>query len=601
MNSSISELARLLEEATTYAKGHSWTVPPDLQHTLELWPQELKSIENTLVQYNNQKKKTLTLCLLDGSSKKRISYCNKRLTYLTNSYQASLLFAVKANADFVSQPLLTNHRANTKIPAYSPAFCGRDSHMMTVLDLLNDANELPVRTVILGAGGIGKTTLALAILHHPAVVHKFHERIYFISCEGCLSASMLINDIAKVLGIQNDLDYSLKEEEILSYLESSPNLLCLDNFETLWNADLQVKHTVTVLLQKFSSVFSVSLLITMRGLEYPEGIAWSKPLLSPLQALSFDTAQKVFQQISNKWDEWAERLVQAVEGLPLALTIIAHLAQSQECKFLWQQWEETNIRIIERGKGHRLTSLETSIELSIEGYHLRSHSTALVILSLLGMLPGGLVPERLNCFQYLFSDIQSTKKSVNALLKSGLVYQSFETLHVHPLIRHYSEEHLPLSAEHMKLLKQHYIDLTLNYGGHTAISTEQLLEYKNTGYILLHCLKTQVPDETLVEAIRNYSWLTTVETGSFVPELFELLEKNKDLLPPQCIIIYQLEWGNCLNDCGSLSQAYSIFLNALKYAKKQENEIYQAKVLQCLGRFHGGRGEYDLARPYFTL
>ncbi|KAI0039542.1 hypothetical protein FA95DRAFT_1567116 [Auriscalpium vulgare] len=61
MNYRISELARLLEEASTYAKDHSWTVPPDLQHTLELWPQELESIENALVQYNNEKKKRLPL------------------------------------------------------------------------------------------------------------------------------------------------------------------------------------------------------------------------------------------------------------------------------------------------------------------------------------------------------------------------------------------------------------------------------------------------------------------------------------------------------------------------------------------------------------
>ncbi|KAI0038287.1 hypothetical protein FA95DRAFT_1664847, partial [Auriscalpium vulgare] len=338
-------------------------------------------------------------------------------------------------------------------------FYGRDSPMMAVLDLLNDANKLPVRAVILGAGGIGKTTLALAILHHPTVVHKFNERIYFVSCEGCLSTSMLVNEIAKVLGIQNDSDSALKEQEMISYLESSPGLLCLDNFETLWNADSQIKQTVTMLLQKLDSILCVALLITMRGLEYPEGIVCSKPLLPPLQPLSFEASQKVFHHISSKWDEWAARLVEAVEGLPLALTIIAHLAQSQNCKFLWQQWEETNIKLVERGKGHRLTSLETSVELSIEGYHLRSHPTALVILSLLGMLPGGLAPERLNCFQYLFEDTQRTKESVNALLKSGLVYQSFDTLHVHPLIRYYSRKHLPLSVEHMKLLKQHYIDL----------------------------------------------------------------------------------------------------------------------------------------------
>ncbi|KAI0038593.1 hypothetical protein FA95DRAFT_1600081, partial [Auriscalpium vulgare] len=542
MNYRISELARLLKEATTYAQDHSWTVPPDLQHTLEQWPQELESIENALDQYNNEKKKRLPLHFFDGGLKKRISYCNQRLNYLTNSYKASLLFTVKANADFDSQPLLTTHRANTKIPAYSPTFYGRDSHMMVVLDVLNDANKMPIRTVILGAGGIGKTTLALAILHHPTVVHKFDERIYFISCEGCLSTSMLVNEIAKVLGVQNDSDSSSKEQEILLYLESSPSLLCLDNFETVWDTDSQIKHTVTTLLQKLCSISCVSLVITMRGLEYPEGSVWSQPLLSPLRPLSFETSQKVFQHISNKWDEWADRLVRAVEGLPLALTIIAHLAQSQECRFLWQQWEETNIRIIERGKGHRLTSLETSIELSIEGYHLKSHPVALIILSLLGMLPGGLALERLSCFQYLFPDTQSRQESINALVKSGLAYQSFDTLHVHPFIRYYSQEHLPLSVEHMKLLKQHYINLTLKNEGCSTICTEQLVEYKNTGYILLHCLRIQVPDHRLVKAVADYSWLTTVETGSFVPELFELLEQKKDLLSPQCIMSYQLNW-----------------------------------------------------------
>ncbi|KAI0037602.1 hypothetical protein FA95DRAFT_1568111, partial [Auriscalpium vulgare] len=66
MNHNILELAQFLHEATTYAKDHSWTVSPDLQHTLELWPQELESIENALVQYNNQKKKKFPLHLLDG-------------------------------------------------------------------------------------------------------------------------------------------------------------------------------------------------------------------------------------------------------------------------------------------------------------------------------------------------------------------------------------------------------------------------------------------------------------------------------------------------------------------------------------------------------
>ncbi|KAI0037485.1 hypothetical protein FA95DRAFT_1578810, partial [Auriscalpium vulgare] len=475
-------------------------------------------------------------------------------------------FSLASTIQATKEEFATIHRTNTNIPAQPSIFSGRDSYMTTILELIGNKTKLPIRAGILGPGGIGKTTLALAILHHPIVAQTFNERIYFVSCEGCLSISMLVKDLAKALGIGNDLEGNAIEENTF--------------------------------LKKIASLKDTSFVITMRGLEYPEEILWSHPLLPPLKPLSFEASKDIFQQLSNQWDEWTEKLVKAVEGLPLAITIIGHLAQSCDCKSLWKQWQDLNIGLLERGKGpHRLTSLETSIQLSIEGNKLSSQPAALFLLSLLGTLPGGLSLDRLSDFQFIFEDIQGIKEGIKPLLYSSLVYMSFNTLHLHPLIQYYIQEHLPLSKQHRVLLEKYYIELSRK--DDTGISKEQLLEYKNTGYILLQCAKNQVPDESIVDAITSYSWLVSVETGSFINELFEVLEEKEELLPPQCTISYQLRWGVCLERCDNYEQAQVKYLKALHYAQMQQDEEYQAEILKDLGDLHSILGDSGQACIYW--
>jgi ABC-type glutathione transport system ATPase component len=48
------------------------------------------------------------------------------------------------------------------------------------------------QVAIIGSGGMGKTTLALAALHHADVEKKYVER-HFISCESANSAVELIS------------------------------------------------------------------------------------------------------------------------------------------------------------------------------------------------------------------------------------------------------------------------------------------------------------------------------------------------------------------------------------------------------------------------
>ncbi|KAJ7698560.1 hypothetical protein B0H17DRAFT_323450 [Mycena rosella] len=65
------------------------------------------------------------------------------------------------------------------LPPVPKIFHGRHSELEQIVTTVQ---VVPSHMVILGPGGMGKTTLAIATLHHPEVISKY-ERRYFISCE----------------------------------------------------------------------------------------------------------------------------------------------------------------------------------------------------------------------------------------------------------------------------------------------------------------------------------------------------------------------------------------------------------------------------------
>ena len=86
---------------------------------------------------------------------------------------------------------------------------------------------------ILGSGGIGKTSVALAILHDKKIQQKFENKRYFVPCEAVTSPNLLLQYILQVLGQHvSSKDPLTVLHEFLS--SAGPMLLVLDNFETPW-------------------------------------------------------------------------------------------------------------------------------------------------------------------------------------------------------------------------------------------------------------------------------------------------------------------------------------------------------------------------------
>jgi AAA+ superfamily predicted ATPase len=98
--------------------------------------------------------------------------------------------------------------------------------------ILNLFRQEPPRIAILGAGGMGKTSLARAVLHHTEVSAQYAHHRYFVACDSATSKVELAALIGAHLGLKHSKD--LTGAVVRFLVTASPCLLILDNLETVW-------------------------------------------------------------------------------------------------------------------------------------------------------------------------------------------------------------------------------------------------------------------------------------------------------------------------------------------------------------------------------
>jgi tetratricopeptide (TPR) repeat protein len=280
-----------------------------------------------------------------------------------------------------------------EIPLKPEVFYGRDNFVEDIARLL--LQEETSRICILGPGGMGKTSVSLAVVELPLIKERFPgENLVWVPCIEATSATLLLEILYIQLQVPGDKQVTL--EKIISELDASkqPRLILLDNFETPWNAPGGTQKQVGDILRRLAMLSHVAILITMRG-SYPpceNAIKWqSKNIESTDEAACL----RIYHDINpgSEKDPDVVRLLAALGYMPFAITLMAKLGVEgrSTAKDLLEDWLESGPDIFSDPE----QSMNRSIRLSVESDLVKRNPNAITLLAILSLLPAGTTKENL--------------------------------------------------------------------------------------------------------------------------------------------------------------------------------------------------------------
>lgn len=442
--------------------------------------------------------------------------------------------------------------ALANLPAPRPRF-GRDDLFTDLVATLLAAEPQP--TPILGPPGVGKSHLTICAFHDPAVAAKYGERRYFVRCDGAATAEAALGEIAKALGMPLGPDLAPR---VRHHLAAGPVALALDNFETPWEREEVAAES---LLEQLVAP-TVALIVSLRGKEMPLRPSWRpaievSPLLPP-------PARELFVRAAggkHGSDPHLEDFVKALDGLPVALELLGHAAQSEDdLASLWRRWLHRKTALLKRGRGgEKETNAEISFEISIEGPRMTDPARRL--LSLLAKLPAGI--GRLD-FESL---LPGEGDEAAAVLRGvGLAFNEERRLRALAPIRNFVAREHPPGEEDWERSLAHY-------------------------YALAETLGPKVGAEGGAEAAARLS----AETGNLESLIHEGLESTQ----PHAAIDAAIALTNFLRLTG-LGSA-TLLRRAAETARLSADAKREAQALRSLGGLHLRRSDRDAAWLAYEL
>ncbi|KAJ6540031.1 hypothetical protein DFH09DRAFT_1396671 [Mycena vulgaris] len=391
--------------------------------------------------------------------------------------------------------LSSSYNSSTSIsmlPSEPKIFHGREAEISDILKLFMQGTP---RIAILGAGGMGKTSLARAVLHHPAATEKYAQYRYFIACDLTSSKDELVTLIGAHLGLKPSKNLA---KVILHHFATNPAcLLILDNLETLWELT-EIRRDIEEFLSLLTDVQHLGLIITMRGMERPASVRWTRPFLSALKPLTQDAARQTFIDIADDCHttEDIDKVLLLTDNMPLAIDLMAHLVESEGCLNVLARWEEEKTSVISDGYDKR-SNLDLSISISLSSPRITSVPQCQDLLSLLSMLPDGLSDIELLQSKLPIKDILSCKA---ALLSTSLAYSDDQRrFKILVPIREYMARSYPLVDCLVQALLNYFhqlLEFWSKYYG-TVSASEMILKitsnFSNIQSLLLNRLQHQNP------------------------------------------------------------------------------------------------------------
>ncbi|KAJ6587566.1 hypothetical protein DFH09DRAFT_1427715, partial [Mycena vulgaris] len=358
------------------------------------------------------------------------------------------------------------------LPGSPKIFHGRETALESLVSMLLST---PARVAILGAGGIGKTSLSIALLWDPRIIGVFPDR-YFVSCESMHTVQDMLVTLATYLDIapSNHLMRS-----ILRYFsDRGPTMIVLDNLETAWESVEDSRRGIEEFLGQLTEIHHVALVVTMRGVERPGGVRWTRPFLPALDPVDSTAAREIYVDIADEpvdedEDAQVQELLSLTDNLPLAITLLANIASFEGVSATLNRYRLETTAMLSEGYDKR-SNLHKSIMLSLGSWRLRAVPDATTLLAVLSLLPDGVSPSQLyRCG----TDIEEIGRCKSTLIRTSLAFLRPDgRLSVLTPIREYMQKFHPASRDTVKPWKAYLGDLLLDWASQRDLVSTQLAD-----------------------------------------------------------------------------------------------------------------------------
>ena len=284
---------------------------------------------------------------------------------------------------------------------------------MIIEDLLSLV-ERSVSITLFGAGGTGKTTIALAFLHHVRITTRFGNRRYFVCCDDLVnSLESFIRRLSEAIGARNFTSVA----QLRTHLSLSPPcILVLDRVDSILDPLVSGAAEISAAIEELGRCQNVRLLLTSRmGVEIPHFRRIKVPTLSA------DDARNIFHSVCHLGRSVAiEKLLAELDFHPLSIDLLASAVRENDWDepAMLKAWNDGKTSILE-ASGRQ--SLEDNIRSILDTPTIRAlEAAALETLEALAAFPGGVKESKL---ESMFAGIAGVGEAVDAFCKFSLVYR----------------------------------------------------------------------------------------------------------------------------------------------------------------------------------